>query len=265
MTVVLATTWRPRGELKRFLRVYPMIRDLYEGLVITFPPVAEQAEVEEFITHGYVDHPDIYVQYAEEWSWGRFLTLEAALKYPSTHVHYADMDRLLRWVETRPKEWLNTVKRIQESDCLIMGRSEVAYQTHPQALIRTEAISNRVVSYFVGKQMDVSAGSKGFSRPAVEYIINTCSPGHALGVDAEWPITLHKAGYVIDYVQVDGLDWESADRYKIRAAGREEQTAAALAYDDDPENWAQRVEVAHEIIEVGIRTIERFEGKKDEN
>jgi hypothetical protein len=233
--------------------------------VIIFPPIAEPAEVDEFKSLGYMDNPGFNIHFSQEWSWGRYLALEKALLYSCSHVQYADMDRLLRWVETRPEEWLNTIKRLQGSDCLIIGRSESAYHTHPQSLVRTEAISNMVVSYLVGKRMDVSAGSKGFSRSAAEFILSTCTPGHALGADAEWPITLHKAGYRIDYVEVDGLDWESADRYKTKAASRNEQVNAAAAYDADPLSWASRVEVAHEIIEIGIRSMERWEGKDDKN
>lgn len=258
MTVVLTTTWNPRGELARFERLFPLLADSYDALVIVFPPVADPAQVDTVISADLLDRPEIRVKISPDWSWGRHLALEQALQFPCTHVHYADMDRVLRWVETRPEELLDILRHIMEFDCLIMGRSRHAFGTHPQAMIKTEAISNRVVSYFLGREMDVSAGSKAFSRAAVETILRDCSPGNALGTDAEWPLTLHKAGYVIDYVQVDGLDWESADRYKEQAADQGEQEEAAAAYDADPESWAQRVEVAQEIIEVCLRAIGRW-------
>jgi hypothetical protein len=121
-------------------------------------------------------------------------------------------------------------------------------------MIQTEAISNKVVSNFLGRQMDVSAGSKSFSRQAVKFLIENTTPGHAIGTDAEWPILLSKAGYKIDYESVDGLDWESADRYQDVAADNDSQRKRAELYDRDPENWSYRVSIAKEIIEIAINT-----------
>jgi hypothetical protein len=104
--------------------------------------------------------------------------------------------------------------------------------------------------------MDVSAGSKGFSRAAAEYILAHSTAGHALGTDAEWPLLAQRAGFVVDYLEVDGLDWESADRYQDQAADAESQRQAALNYDGDPQNWARRVDIAREIVDIGLKTIE---------
>jgi len=147
------------------------------------------------------------------------------------------------------------LEAIRQQDFLIIGRSAASYQTHPQALIQTEAISNQVVSFLAGQRMDVSAGSKGFSRQAAEYLVANCEPGHALGTDAEWPLVLKRAGFKVCYVTVDGLDWESADRYRQKAADQLSQREAAENYDADPENWAMRVGVAMEIVQMGIRTV----------
>jgi 2-polyprenyl-3-methyl-5-hydroxy-6-metoxy-1,4-benzoquinol methylase len=145
------------------------------------------------------------------------------------------------------------VNLIQKEDCLVIGRTEAAYRTHPTALIATEAISNQVVSHLLGRSMDFSAGSKGFSRSAVECILANCEPGHALGTDADWPLTLKRAGFKVEYVIVDGLDWESADRYRDVAAESGDQRKAAQEYDDDVSNWEQRIGIASEIINSGLR------------
>ena len=94
------------------------------------------------------------------------MALQGALDTSADHIHYADFDRLLRWVETCPAEWQQAVESICQSEYLVIGRTPAAYDTHPSALVQTEAISNLVVSYLVGRTMDVSAGSKGISRQA---------------------------------------------------------------------------------------------------
>lgn len=255
--LVLATTWNPRGELSRFERLLPALLDIYNHITISFPPIANSSVTELFTGSKYASHQHISVAINQEWSWGRYTALKLALDTNADHIQYGDMDRMLRWIETRKDEFHSVAKQILGADCLIIGRTESAYHSHPDALIKTEAISNRVVSYFLKRDMDVSAGSKGFSRRAAEFIIANCSPGHALGTDSEWPIVLSRAGFRIDYQVADGLTWESADRYQERAASAQEQIDAAIDYDSNPENWAYRVSVADEIVQTAIESSRR--------
>jgi len=266
MGVYLAATWDPRGELVRLERLQPILNELYCGMVVIIPPGAGPEVREGLQALGFqAERPEgapderarlRYVA-APDWSWGRYLALQKALSGGAGSLQYADLDRLLRWAETRPQELRAAVENIRGRDCLIFGRSAAAYQTHPQCLVRTEAISNRVVSYLLGRSMDVSAGSKAFSRRAAEFILANSRPGRALGTDAEWPLLLYRGGFRIDYQEVDGLDWESADRYQAAAAGSDGQRRAAEAVDRDPASWARRVEVALEIVESGLDSLER--------
>ena len=261
MGVTLATTWNPRGEMGRFENLLPQLEAVYDHIVISFPPVSDLQVVGEFQTGRFAGRNNLVIAVNQEWSWGRYIALQKALTTPAAYIQYADMDRLLRWVETRPEEWRQTVSVIQQCDCLVIGRTQAAYATHPQALRQTEAISNRVISHLLGQPMDVSAGSKGFSRGAAQFLIDKTSPGHALGTDAEWPLLLKRAGFRVDYHVVDGLDWESADRFQEQAADEQAQQTAAAAYDANPNHWAWRVAVAMEIVETGLETVEREIGE----
>jgi hypothetical protein len=252
MTIALAAAWNPRGELNRFLKLLPVLQDAFTGIAISLPPETEDSLVQQVM-----GLDSVVAVVTTEWSWGRYLALERALQFPGMHIQYADFDRLLRWIETRHDEWLQILHVIQEHDCLIIGRTPDSYQTHPQALVQTEAISNQVISYLLGQSLDVSAGSKGFSRQAAEFIVANCEPGHALGTDAEWPLTLMKGGYQVNTVIVDGLDWESADRYRSEAADSQSQKEAAETYDADPKNWARRAAVVQEIVRLSIETMDR--------
>jgi hypothetical protein len=252
MTLALATAWRPRGELARFKKLLPSLWQVFDGIAVSLPPDVEQTLLEAL--HSI---PGVQFVVTPHWSWGRFSALGKALEAPASHILYADFDRMLRWLETCPEEWRSVLQVVQKCDCLIVGRTESAYHTHPRALIETEAISNLVVSRLLGFPVDASAGAKGFSREAAEFLIENCTPGHALGTDAEWPIVLKRAGYSIETILVDGLDWESADQYQTQAADPEIQVAAARAYDADPSNWSRRVDVALEIVRAGFEAQER--------
>lgn len=252
MTIALASAWQPRGELERFLVLLPVFQEAYSGMAISVPPATEADLIDRLQKLHKVE-----LIVTPHWSLGRYAALEQSLKFTGSHVQYADFDRLLRWVETRQDEWREILPVIQENDCLIIGRSPNSYLTHPQALIQTEAISNQVISYLLGQPLDVSAGSKGFSRRAAEFIVANCSPGNALGTDAEWPLVLKKGGFQVDAIKVEGLDWESADRYRQEAADTQSQKDVAEAYDGDPQNWARRVAVAEEIVRLGLETMAR--------
>ena len=252
MTIALATAWDPRGEIAHFAYLLPQIQEAYRGIAFSLPPGAAP-ELWEQLT----GLSQVTACVTEDWSHGRYTAMQLAADIAPGYVHYADFDRLLRWVETRPDEWQQVLEKVPEHDCLIMGRSPASYRTHPKALLETEAISNRVVSYLLGQTMDVSAGSKSFSIQACESILANSVPGNALGTDAEWPLILKKLGFIVGYLEVDGLDWESADRFQDEAADLRSQREAAKQYDAHPGNWSRRVAVAMEIIEVGLDTMNR--------
>ena len=250
MVVNLACAWHPRGEAARFVRFHALLAGEYERMVVSVPPHADAESVAALRTL-----PGVSVTVTDEWSHGRYVALREAAD--ADHVHYVDGDRLLRWVETRPDEWRSAVAAVRRADCLVIGRTAAAWETHPQALRRTEHISNTVVSHLLGQRLDLSAGSKGFSRAVVAHLLANTQPGRALGTDAEWVVIAHRAGFRVEQMLVDGLDWESADRFQSQAASDEAQRAAAAHYDARAESWAMRVEVAAEIVSVGLEAWER--------
>jgi SAM-dependent methyltransferase len=220
--------------------------------VISLLP-SDDEETNNQINNGeFLSHSNLIIVISEQPGNGRYMAVKKALQTSSDFIHYADMDRLLHWVETRPDEWKQMVGEIENYDCIIFGRTEAAYRTHPQAMISTERISNQVVSFLLKKEMDVSAGSKSFSRSAAQIIIEDCLPDNSIGTDAEWPIYLTKAGFRLEYIQVDGLDWESADQYRLQAANTDEQAQAAREYDAVPTHWTHRIEIANQIIQAAI-------------
>ncbi len=254
MSVALASAWRPRGERARFEKFYPELAQAYEALIVAVPPDAQDSEE----VRALANLPHVFVARTSDWSHGRHRAIHTTLeKTCATHIHYNDFDRLLHWMETRADEWRAIVQAVQQHDCLILGRTELAYTTHPAALRETEKISNAVISQLLGTPMDFSAGSKGLSRRAAEFLMANSPPGRALGMDAEMPILLQRAGFQIDSIRVDGLDWESADRYRERAADVDTQRRAAEEYDREAQHWAERVRVAQEIIEAGFEAVRK--------
>jgi hypothetical protein len=255
--VALTTTWNPRGEDSRLIRLLPDLEQIYCSITIVMPPGTDQTLLTRLSSYGKRKQGKLYTLQAEDWSWGRYLALKASLTQDYAYVHYADMDRLLRWFELEPDELRQVVTLIPGSDYTVIGRNAHAYRTHPKALVQTEAISNRVISFLTGIDLDVSAGSKGFNRRCVEYLVENTRPGKAIGTDGEWTVILYRKGFRISSILVSGLDWESADRFQEHAATIETQAQAAQNYDMDPENWARRAEIAMEIVEMSLYAARR--------
>lgn len=241
----------------RFRKIFPQIEAAYAAITISLPPGTDPAEFSQPDTLS-----NVSLAVTEDWSWGRQVALRHAFIASPDFIHYADFDRLVRWVETYPEEWRRGLDRIQDADYTIFERSEKAWDSHPQALRQTEKISSGVIAHLVGRFHDFSSGSKGLSRRAAGFLLANSreeqgSSGRALGTDAEWTILLHRGGFCLQSVPVDGLGWESADRYQAQAASPEAQRRAAEIYDADPENWAQRVRIAQEILECAFEAFQR--------
>lgn len=254
MALTLGSTWHPRGENNRLVRLWPLLTEIYGRLVFCLHPQTDPLEVERLKQ---AFGPRACFAIMGNWAAGRYEALRLAALAGDDPIHYADLDRLLRWVETDPDEWRQTVELIKESDCLVIGRTPAAYQTHPQALVMTERISNKVISRLLDQDLDLSAGAKGFSPPAARFILANSLPNRALGTDAEWPILCHRAGFRVTGCLVNGLDWESADRFQDRAADPHTQARAAREYDQDPQHWSLRVRVAEEIVQAGLEAFDR--------
>lgn len=259
MSVTLALTWHPRGEQARFVRLYPVIRALYHSISLVLSP---SADVEAVAALRALD-----IQIAEQGKWasGRYVALKQGIEAGADFIHYCDADRLIRWAELLPNELAMTVERLQTADFTAIGRSAYAFETHPKSLQTTEALTNRVLTGWLGQPperppdqpLDLASGSKGFNRAAARFIHRNSQPIRPMGTDAEWAILARRGGFSIQSVEVDGLDWESADQYQDQAADRQRQQETADAYDAKPRSWEFRVNVANEVIEAGLDALSR--------
>lgn len=248
--VTLVASWYPRGELERLKRYFAQLQTLYADMVIALSE--RTAETQEIST--WLDENGIRYHLFDGWS-GRHVCVQMGLETNASHLHYVDFDRLLRWVECHPDELQETIHRIPDQDLLIIGRTEFAWSTHPQSMIETESLFNTVFSHYFRRKMDFGAGARGLSQSAAAFVLKHSSHAEALTMDAAWSVLLKRAGFAWDYIEVDGLEWESADQYKARAATREEQRALAEKSDVSVDNWQLRTQVAQNIIQFGLEAM----------
>jgi broad specificity phosphatase PhoE len=251
MSIALAATFHPRGETARLARFYPQLQAVYSAIIISLPPTAATHEIEACQALG----AHVFVNVA--WAGGRWRALAAGLETKADFIHYADLDRLIRWVETRPDEWRAAVERIRQTDCLVIGRTNAAWATHPEAMTQVERVVNAAFAPTFGPGFDLCIGSRGFSRRAAAFVIANSEPKRAIGADVEWPALCWRAGYRVHSLLVDGMDWEIPDQHQEHAADAIRQRQVAAAYDADPAHWAHRAETTLEAVEAGFEALAR--------
>ncbi len=158
---------------------------------------------------------------------------------PFEYFHYCDLDRILTWALTEADELASVIMAVKNYDYVIFGRTTWAFHTHPESWVRTEEITNHIFSLELGQEVDVTAGSCGFSKAAVDSILahTTDKP-----TDSEWPMIIHriKKGR-IGFRAVNGLSYVE----EINGPGTEQNDAAT---------WAARVRLCHLISRAAITT-----------
>ncbi|MGB9722786.1 MAG: hypothetical protein ACP5OO_01540 [Chloroflexia bacterium] len=243
MGIILAATWQ-LGEVERFYRLLPRLQEAYSGIALALPPEADPERVlglQERLGHTLIVPMD--------WSHGRHAALQKALELAGSHVHHTALEVLLPWVERFPEEWQRVLAEIPRSDCLIVGRSRRAWATYPLSVQETERSINNIFSALFGQPVDLGSGVRGFSRPAVLFLLAHSPPGRA-PVEAEWPVLLKRAGFAVDLTTVDGLEWEDFPDEEARRQASER-------YDREIGNWLRRAKTALEVIYAGLEATRR--------
>ena len=158
---------------------------------------------------------------------------------PFGHFHYCDLDRILTWALTEADELASVKTDITNCDYIIFGRTTRAFRTHPESWVRTEEITNHIFSLELGQEVDVTAGSCGFSKASLESILvhSTDKP-----TDSEWPMIIHRiAEGSIGYRAVEGLAYAE----EINGPGPEQ---------NDARTWVTRVRLCHLISSAAMTT-----------
>lgn len=155
------------------------------------------------------------------------------------NFHYCDFDRLLTWADRYGNELKSIVAEIPNNDYLILGRTERALNTHPIEWVETEKITNKIFSFELGQEADVTAGSCGFSRQSAQLILDNSKDKMT---DAEWAMIVHRIGRMrVSYKAVEGLE------YREEVNGYTRQI-------NDSEKWFGRVKLCYIISESAINT-----------
>ncbi len=254
MNVTLAIVCHdPFGRLyDQLARTLPVLAGIFDGLAVQASHATHERSLALFTSAGALLQQESADQVAAGAKIGaaRRAAVEMALHFDCPFVMYCDADRALHWAERYPQELAEIAARLPEYDFTILGRTPRAFDSHPRAQRDTEAIVNRVFAAIDGRHAwDMLAAARGLSRRAAQAILDGCPDGE-ISTDVSWPLFLRQVGgYTWGYVEAEGLEFETADRYanEVAAAGGLARWLARL--DADPRRWAHRLDMARVEVE----------------
>ena len=133
----------------------------------------------------------------------------------SQKILYLDFDRLLHWIHNYPEEFLRTLEICTNYELLHIGRNPRAFKTHPETQQSTEIIVNQLGSRILGfsEPRDLISVCYSFTKNLGEKLLNTSYPTER-GFYGSWPIILWKNATSKKYIEVDGQEWETPDRFE---------------------------------------------------
>ncbi|MFD1032168.1 hypothetical protein [Metaplanococcus flavidus] len=156
----------------------------------------------------------------------------------NTHFHYCDLDRLLTWATYHPSELIALKESLfaSNADYIIIGRTDYAFDTHPTSWKKTEQVANSVFSTFCNFDVDITAGSAGMSRDALQVINKHTNDSYSM-TDAEWPLLVFQTDSLLGSIRVNGLRYD-------------DNLNASCNRSSEIVEWESRINLMNSVLEV---------------
>lgn len=166
-------------------------------------------------------------------------------------VVFCDLDRALHWAEQFPEELAAAIAFAVDYDCVVFGRTARAFATHPRAQRDTEALANHGFALASGLPWDVMTAARGLSPAAARLIVDRCDDD-TVGSDCSWPLLCRRAGMRLGYLETEGMEFETLDRFGDELEALGGGPAWLDRFDADPRQWALRLGLARAEVESAI-------------
>ena len=140
---------------------------------------------------------------------------EEAIRSNEDYLFYCDFDRLLHWAEFYPKELEKVVTEKKNYDFLLIGRNHRAMETHPMTQQITENMVNEAGSRLLklNKKIDFISSVWMMKKEIAKHILKNASDNE-YALYGEWTLLGWKKAKNPSYIEVEGLEWETPDKYR---------------------------------------------------
>lgn len=249
MTIVLASTHHdPDGRmLAQAARVLPGLAEPFDAVEVFMTPQTAR-ETEGVLARGggrgHRGDPGMPTGHLHLGLWRRSALGAALAAWPTSELFlFCDLDRVLHWAERYPDELRAALGRATAYDCTVFGRTARAFASHPRAQRDTEALANHSFALVSGLAWDMMSACRGLSRRAAELIVTSCDDD-TVGSDCSWPLLCRRAGLSLGYLETEGMEFETLDRYEDELAALGGAQAWLDRFDADPRQWEGRLALA---------------------
>jgi len=244
ISVVLASTLHdPENRLSKLIEgSHQALERLFKSTIVVTTPNTPTK------THALLNSLGIEVHKGGETVLSTYRTaLKRAAERNPEHIFHCDFDRILHWVKAYPEELAEATVTHINHDLVLYGRTHRAFQTHPETQTTTEATANRIASHILGfpETRDLISACWRLTPRLAHSLLQL--PPNRYGFYIEWPIYAWRKAENPAYIEVEGLEWETPDRYlpEIREKGYKKW----LQSFQTPREWKKRVEMLNDFIE----------------
>ena len=246
---VLCSTYHDSDfRLKELIALaLPKIKNLFVESIVCLTPFTSQEVIDFLSNHDVIAILEPSVRHIDTYRTALKTSLEHINDSKTQKVFFIDFDRLIHWVNNYPEELTNILKNHLDVEYLHIGRTSRAFNTHPTTQKKTEIIVNERGSKILGfnDTKDLISVCYIFSKELGQRLLEV-NHSTASGFYSTWPIYLWSYAPSKRYVEVEGHEWETPDRFKdeIDEIGIEKW----MMQFQSAEEWNKRVKILHNCL-----------------
>lgn len=248
ISIILISTFHdPSLKLKEpLISALPLLKTLFKQVIIVLTPSMDQESVSFLEGRGFIVSRCSSDSRVETYKLAYKKGLEHIENEKIERIMYIDFDRLVHWINYYPDELQKLLSEI-EVDYLHIGRTLRAFDSHPNTQKETEIIVNEFGSSILefNKTLDIISVCYIMTKELVVKILSLKN-NTDYGFYSTWPIFLWNWATSKKYIEVEGLEWETPDRFKEEIEKISYQKW--LNQFQDPLEWRNRVNLLHHCL-----------------
>jgi hypothetical protein len=214
--IICSTLHEPEFRLKRsILSVIPFLKENLGPIIISCTKTTNVEVIAFLKESGFI----VSIPEDSERISAYRDAIQTGLEYiefaDSQRIFYIDFDRLIHWITNYPNEFLESIEKVNSSELTHFGRTPKAFSSHPLTQKNTERIVNFLASQLLGfnETKDFISVCFSFTVQLADLILSKKYYTN-MGFYAAFSVLLWNYADSKQYIEVEGLDWETPDRYQ---------------------------------------------------
>lgn len=246
--LLCSTFHDPEFRLKDLIKsTLPKLNELFVKIIVCLTPYTPD-EVHSFLlSEGFNSIVEPSERNIDTYRTALKTTIEYINDSESQRIFHIDFDRLIHWINTYPEELTNILNNNINEEYIHIGRTTRAFNTHPKTQKETEIIVNEFGSKILGFEdtKDLISVCYIFSKNLGKKILKI-NNFTTTGFYGSWPIYFWKFARSKSYIEVEGHEWETPDRFKVEID--EIGFESWKKQFQSAEEWHKRVNVLHDCL-----------------